>query len=71
MGLPLETLEAELLQLPPAERARLLDKVVASLDKDQERDAAWDRLAAEREAQAQPQEWLEAGTVLARLRGSL
>ena len=71
MGLPLEKLEAELLQLPPAERARLLDRVVASLDQDGKRDAAWDQLAAQREAQAQPEDWLDATALLGRLRASL
>ncbi len=71
MGLPLETLEAELLQLPPAERVRLLDRVVASLDQDSRRDAAWDQLAAQREAQAQTDDWLDAAAVLSRLRTAL
>jgi hypothetical protein len=51
MSLPIEALEAQLLSLPSVERARLLDRVVASLDADIARDAAWDRLAAERDAQ--------------------
>ena len=51
MPLPIEALEAELLRLPTAERARLLDRVVASLDADRARDEAWDRLAAARDAE--------------------
>lgn len=51
MSLPIEALEAELLRLPSVERARLLDRVVASLDADAARDAAWDRLAAERDSE--------------------
>ncbi len=51
MSLPIEALEAELLRLPSVERARLLDRVVASLDADRARDEAWDRLAAVRDAE--------------------
>lgn len=51
MSLPIEALEAELLRLPTVERARLLDRVVASLDADKARDEAWDRLAARRDAE--------------------
>lgn len=57
MSRPIEALEAELLRLPTAERARLLDRVVASLDADKARDEAWDRVAAERDAE------LDAGSV--------
>lgn len=51
MSMPVEALEAALLQLSPAERARLLDRVVASLDADAARDRAWDQLAAQRDAE--------------------
>ncbi len=51
MTIPLETLESEVLRLPTPDRRRLLDRVVASLDHDAARDAAWDAAAAEREAQ--------------------
>lgn len=51
MSLPIEALEAELLRLSSVERARLLDRVVASLDADRARDEAWDRLAAQRDAE--------------------
>lgn len=73
MTLPLEALESEVLQLPPADRVRLLDRVVASLDADSARDAAWDAVAGRRDAE------IEAGLatevpvdeVLARLRAEL
>jgi hypothetical protein len=52
MAIPLEALASEVLRLPAADRKRLLDRVVASLDADAERDAAWDAVAAAREAQA-------------------
>jgi len=51
MPLPIEALEAEVLRLPTTERARLLDRVVASLDADRARDEAWDRVAAARDAE--------------------
>lgn len=45
----LETLQAEVMRLSPADRARLLDRLVASLDVDASAEAAWDELAAKRE----------------------
>lgn len=51
MGIPLEALESHVLRLPTTERKRLLDRVVASLDADAARDAAWDAIAATREAE--------------------
>jgi hypothetical protein len=51
VSIPIEVLEAEVLRLPRIERARLLDRVVASLDADKARDEAWDRLAAMRDAE--------------------
>ena len=50
MGTPVEILESDLLQLPQTDRIRLLDRVIASLDADAVCDAAWDVLAARREA---------------------
>ena len=51
MSLPIDALEAAVLRLPTSERARLLDRLVASLDADKDRDEAWDRLAAARDAE--------------------
>ena len=51
MPMPVEALEAEFLRLPTADRVRLLDRVIASLDADKARDQAWERLAAERQAE--------------------
>jgi hypothetical protein len=45
----LEVLQAEVLRLPPAERAKLLDRLITSLDSDAEAEAAWDLLAEARE----------------------
>jgi putative addiction module component (TIGR02574 family) len=47
----LEALQAEVLRLSPADRARLLDRLVASLDVDASVEAAWDDLADQREAE--------------------
>lgn len=73
MPRPPEALAEEVLQLAPEARAKLLDRVVASLDADRARDAAWDALAAARDAE------LESGhaaaipveQTLARLRAEL
>lgn len=73
MGILVEVLEAELLQLPKADRIRLLDRVVASLDADAARDAAWDAIAARREAEAEldPSLILGLDDVLAGLRAEV
>jgi hypothetical protein len=70
MELTLDTLQAELLKLSTADRARLLDVLLDSIDVDEEVEQEWERLADEREAE------LDSGavvavdgpTVLARLR---
>lgn len=49
MTITLETLQAEVLRLSPGDRARLLDRLIASLDVDAGAEAAWDKLADERE----------------------
>ena len=51
MQIPVDVLESELLALPVAERARLLDRVIASLDADPELQESWVREAARREAE--------------------
>lgn len=54
MEMTLETVESAVLRLPPSDRARLLDRLIASLDAQPEDmaaiDAAWDALADAREA---------------------
>ena len=57
MSSTLETLQAEVLRLSPKDRARLLDRLIASLDVDTEVEAAWDALADQRETE------IEAGVV--------
>ena len=55
----LEVLEAEVLQLAPAERSRLLERLIASLDSDPEVEEAWKLEADQREAE------LESGSIAA------
>ncbi len=59
MSAPVEELETEVLQLPAADRARLVDKLIASLDAEPEVEAAWAAEVERRHAE------LEAGTVSA------
>ena len=51
MSTSLEVLEAEALQLAPADRSHLLERLIASLDSDPEVEAAWEREADRREAE--------------------
>lgn len=57
MSSTLETLQAEVLRLSSVDRARLLDRLIASLEADSESEAAWDAIADQRE------QGLEAGSV--------
>jgi len=47
----LEVLEAQALKLSAADRSRLLERLLASLDMDPDIEAAWDEVADAREAQ--------------------
>lgn len=49
MSTTLESLQAEVLRLPPADRAKLLDRLIASLDVDASVEAEWDQLADQRD----------------------
>lgn len=73
MSLPVEVLAREVLQLPPADRERLLSQIISSLDADQARDARWQAVAAERDAQADrdPDSLVSGPEALARLRARL
>ena len=73
MSVPIELLTQQVLQLPAADRARLLDQVVSSLDADRERDARWNALAAERdaEADADPAVLVSGPQAVARIRAGL
>jgi hypothetical protein len=73
MPVSVEILAQQVLQLPPDERTRLLDRVIDSLDADRERDARWHMLAAKRdaEADADPSLLVPGPDALARIRASL
>lgn len=73
MSLPLEVLAREVLQLSTAERVRLLEQLINSLDADKERDRKWNELAAQRdaEADADPGVLAPASEALARLRADV
>ncbi len=73
MSTSLEALESEVLRLPTIDRTRLLDRVVASLDADASRDAAWDALAARRDAEIEQgtAEAVSLDEVLSHLRAEL
>jgi putative addiction module component (TIGR02574 family) len=51
MATSLEALHAEVLRLSPSDRARLLERLILSLDSDAEAEAAWDAVAQAREAE--------------------
>lgn len=73
MSLPVEVLAQQVLQLSADDRARLLDQVITSLDADRARDARWNAVAAERDAQAQadPSVLVSAEEALSRIRAGL
>jgi hypothetical protein len=73
MSITLESIEAEVLNLPAADRSRLLDKLIASLDADQAIEEAW-RVAARRrdeEIESGAAQAIAGNAVLARLRAAL
>ena len=52
-----ESVKAEVMCLTPAERARLLDQLIDSIDRDAETEGAWDKVALQREGE------IESGSV--------
>jgi putative addiction module component (TIGR02574 family) len=62
MSLPLDRLEAEALELPARERARLAHRLIASLDEDAEEDPTEVERAWEEEIQRRLEEY-QAGAV--------
>ena len=73
MSVTVEVLAQQVLQLPPADRARLLDQVINSLDADRERDARWNALAEKRnlEVDADLSLVVSGPEAVARIRASL
>jgi hypothetical protein len=57
MELTLDALQAEVLKLSAADRARLLDALLDSMDEDQEVERQWEQIADERDSE------LETGAV--------
>lgn len=55
----LEAVQAQVMRLSPSDRARLLERLIVSLDSDAEVETAWDAVADAREAE------VAAGTVSA------
>lgn len=67
---PLELLEAQVLHLSDADRAHMLERLIWSLDKDPEVEAAWEREIDRREAEieAGTATWIPVEEVMAELR---
>jgi len=73
MSIPVEVLEAEVLSLPKADRARLIDRLLTSLEKDPEWEASWAAEADRREERIAKGEasWVPGDEALARVRQEL
>jgi len=73
MSKPLEVIEAEVLSLSQADRSRLVDKLIASLERDPEWEAAWSDEADCREERIARGEagWVPGAEAVARLRAKL
>jgi hypothetical protein len=73
MSVPVEVLAQQVLQLPAADRAHLLSQLISSLDSDKARDAKWNALAAQRDAQADadPSLLVASPEALARIRAAV
>jgi putative addiction module component (TIGR02574 family) len=69
----LEYVQAQVMQLTPAERTQLLERIFLSLDADAEVEAAWDKVADEREADiaAGRSHWIPGDEAMQQLRARL
>lgn len=69
----LEYVQAQVMQLTPAERNQLLERLIISLDTDPEVEAAWEQLADQREAdiEAGLAQFMPGDEVMAKLRARL
>lgn len=73
MTIPIEVLEAEVMRLDPMERARLLERLLSSLDRDAEWEAAWADECDRREAAiaSGAAQWQPFDEAIARVRAAL
>ena len=73
MPLPVDVLASEVLQLSAPDRANLLNQLVSSLEEDADRDARWEAVAAQRdaEADANPSVLVPSADALARIRAEV
>jgi len=73
MAKPLEVIEAEALSLPQADRSRLIDRLIASLEQDPEWQSAWSDEADRREDRITRGDaaWVPGADAIARLRAKL
>ena len=73
MAIPVDVLEAEVLSLSEADRSRLIDRLIASLEKDPEWETAWSKEADRREARIAGGEsaWVRGEDAVARIRAKL
>jgi hypothetical protein len=73
MSKPVEAIEAEALNLPQADRSRLIDRLIASLEQDPEWESAWSAEADRREGRIASGEgaWVPGAEAIARLRSKL
>jgi len=73
MSTPIEILEAEVLSLPRADRSRLVDRLIASLEKDPEWEAEWSAEADRREERIARGEaaWVPGPEAISRIRSKL
>jgi hypothetical protein len=73
MSKPLEAIESEALNLPQADRSRLIDRLIASLEQDPEWESAWSAEADRREDRIVRGEaaWVSGADAIARIRSKL
>jgi hypothetical protein len=73
MSIPIDVLEAEVLSLPQADRSRLIDRLIASLEKGPEWEAEWSAEADRREERIARGEsaWVPGHEAVSRIRAKL
>ncbi len=73
MSKPLEAIEAEALNLPQADRSRMIERLIASLEQDPEWESAWSAEVSRREDRIARGEaaWVPGVEAIARIRSKL